>query len=70
MEKKDECTCTPAYWCHDENQMEPSHVCDYCEQQQSSQSVVSFVTSVNKPSSIREDDDDRDDSEAYDDLPF
>jgi len=70
MEKKDECTCTPAYWCHDENQMEPSHVCDYCGQQESSQSVVSFVTSVNKPSSIREDDDDRDDSEAYDDLPF
>lgn len=71
MEKKDECTCTPAYWCHDENQMEPSHVCDYCGQQESNvDDVVSFVTSVNKPSSIREDDDDRDDSEAYDDLPF
>ena len=70
MEKNDVCQCVPAYWCHDENQMEPPQMCDYCEQQLSNVHVVSFVTSVNKPSTIREDDDERDDSEDYDDLPF
>lgn len=30
MEKINECTCTSAYWCHDENQMEPGHTCMNC----------------------------------------
>jgi hypothetical protein len=46
--------------------MEPSHMCDYCGQQESNvDDVVSFVTSVNKPSTVSDED-----SEAYDDLPF
>ena len=30
MDKINECTCTSAYWCHDENQMEPGHTCMNC----------------------------------------
>ena len=30
MEKINECTCTPAYYCADENQWEPSHTCMNC----------------------------------------
>lgn len=26
------CNCTPAYYCPDENQWEPPHMCDYCEE--------------------------------------
>ena len=73
MEKINECTCTPAMWCPDENQMEPPHQCEYCAQQERTDvDLVSFVTSLNRPNkaSLDEDDDERDDSEDYDDLPF
>lgn len=30
MENVNECTCTSAYWCHDENQMEPGYTCMNC----------------------------------------
>ena len=30
MEKINECTCTSAYWCNDENQMEPGYTCMNC----------------------------------------
>ena len=30
MDNVNECTCTSAYWCHDENQMEPGYTCMNC----------------------------------------
>lgn len=65
MEKINECTCTSPYWCADENQMEPGYTCDYCQQQESNEHVISFITSVNKPSTVSDSY-----NESYDDLPF
>jgi hypothetical protein len=30
MEKINECSCTSAYYCPDENQVEPGYTCDNC----------------------------------------
>lgn len=36
MEKINECTCTSAYYCADENQWEPSHTCMNCRLEEES----------------------------------
>jgi hypothetical protein len=29
-----QCTCTPSYYCYDENQYEPAHLCEMHQQEQ------------------------------------
>lgn len=39
MEKNYQCECYPAVWCPDENQMEPSYQCSYCQRQEHMESL-------------------------------
>lgn len=34
MEKNNQCSCTAAQWCPDENQMEPGHTCAECQKEE------------------------------------
>lgn len=67
MEKINECTCTSAYYCPDENQWEPSHTCMNCRLEEYAYYQECMEEDSNKPvstPSVETVDED------YDDLPF
>lgn len=67
MEKNELCSCTPGYYCPDENQYEPGYQCDLCEYLETIERAVANIRRMMyKPDDVVI----PVENEVIDDLPF